>query len=118
VARDAIEDAIDRERGDPVARVATPLFFRGRADWVAVYSRDLSEVGEIVDRVEDAARRSPARVPGVDTTRARALRRVMRRRRAAGAQPLAADRPRRALLRPGQPLFPGCARDGPGPQAK
>ncbi len=48
VARDAVEDGVGRERGDPVARVAAPLFFRGRADWVAVYARDLSEVAEIV----------------------------------------------------------------------
>jgi len=48
VARESVEDGIGRERGDPVARVAAPLFFRGRADWVAVYARDLSEVAEIV----------------------------------------------------------------------
>jgi len=39
IARDDVEDAIGREGGDPVARVAAPLFFAGRADWVAVYSR-------------------------------------------------------------------------------
>ena len=48
VARDDVTSAIAREGGDPVARVASPLFFRGRADWVAVYSRDLSEVGDTV----------------------------------------------------------------------
>jgi signal transduction histidine kinase len=48
IARERLEDSVAREGGDPVARVATPLFFRGRADWVAVYSRDLSEVAEIV----------------------------------------------------------------------
>jgi signal transduction histidine kinase len=48
VARHAVADGVGRDRGDPVARVATPLFFRGRADWVAVYARDLSEVAEIV----------------------------------------------------------------------
>ena len=48
IARDDVADAIANESGDPVARVAAPLFFAGRADWVAVYSRDLSEVAEIV----------------------------------------------------------------------
>ena len=48
VDRKAVADGVGRERGDPVARVATPLLFRGRADWVAVYARDLSEVAEIV----------------------------------------------------------------------
>ncbi len=48
IARGRVVDAIGSERGEPVARVATPLFFGGRADWVAVYARDLSEVGEIV----------------------------------------------------------------------
>jgi len=48
IARDDVADAIANESGDPVARVAAPLSFAGRADWVAVYSRDLSEVAEIV----------------------------------------------------------------------
>jgi two-component system, OmpR family, sensor kinase len=52
IAGRRVESSVERERGDPVARVATPLLFRGRADWVAVYSRDLSEVGEIVGLIQ------------------------------------------------------------------
>ena len=52
VARRATQSAVRSEPEDPVARVATPLFFRGRADWVAVYSRDLSEVAETVGLIQ------------------------------------------------------------------
>ena len=34
--------------GEPVAQVAQPLTYRGRANWVALYSRDLAGVGATV----------------------------------------------------------------------
>jgi two-component system OmpR family sensor kinase len=52
VARGDTQSTVRHEAEGPVARVATPLFFRGRADWVVVYSRDLSEVGEIVGLIQ------------------------------------------------------------------
>ena len=52
VARRGRQLAVREEAGGPVARVATPLLFRGRADWVAVYSRDVSEVSEIVGLIQ------------------------------------------------------------------
>ena len=52
VGRNGPQSSVRTEGGRPVARVATPLFFRGRADWIAVYSRDLSEVAEVVALIQ------------------------------------------------------------------
>ena len=48
-----LASAVASERGGPVAKVARPLFFEGRADWVAVYSRSLADVLETVELVRD-----------------------------------------------------------------
>jgi two-component system, OmpR family, sensor kinase len=41
------------ERGEEVGLAARPLYFEGRPDWVAVYSRSLGDVAETVDLVRN-----------------------------------------------------------------
>lgn len=43
-----IAAATTNARGTEVSQVAQPLYFRGRADWVALYSRGLDDVAESV----------------------------------------------------------------------
>ena len=47
------QTAVAGDRGGPVAKAARPLRFRGRVDWVAVYSRGLEDVTETVGLVRE-----------------------------------------------------------------
>jgi two-component system OmpR family sensor kinase len=52
-ARDRqIKTATESESGKSLAQVAKPLFYRGRSDWVVVYSESLNDVADNVGLIE------------------------------------------------------------------
>jgi two-component system OmpR family sensor kinase len=53
VAAQERRSAIGSEAGESAAQVAQPLSFQRRADWVAVFSRDLDAVSETVGLIRD-----------------------------------------------------------------